>query len=91
MQEALAHEIEHDGARRAVVEIEEDHTTVRVSVRDDAAGFDPTTRTDGFGLIGMHGRAQLVGGAFKIRSAPGSGTSVRAELPAYHRITAQIA
>jgi signal transduction histidine kinase len=91
VQEALTNAIKHGGARRAAVEIEEDQTLVRVTVRDDGDGFDPRAKTEGFGLIGMQERAELVGGTVEIRSAPGGGTTVHAELPAHYRRGARIA
>jgi signal transduction histidine kinase len=90
VQEALTNAAKHGGARRAVVEIEEDETTVRVTVRDDGKGFDATATTSGFGLIGMHERVELVGGTLEIETAPGQGTTVRAGIPASRR-HAQIA
>ncbi|HTX09201.1 MAG TPA: GAF domain-containing sensor histidine kinase [Solirubrobacteraceae bacterium] len=91
VQEALTNAIKHGGARRAAVQIDEDQTTVRIIVRDDGDGFDPDAKTDGFGLIGMRERAELVGGTFDVQSAPGSGTTILVELPAHHRRRAQIA
>jgi two-component system, NarL family, sensor histidine kinase DevS len=85
VQEALTNAIKHGRARRAVVEIKDDHTTVRVTVRDDGDGFDPTSKSNGFGLLGMQERAELLGGTVEIESAPGNGTAVRAELPAQRR------
>ena len=90
VQEALTNAVKHGAARQVVVEIEENQTTVRVTVRDDGNGFDATAKTNGFGLIGMHERAELMGGTLEIETAPGQGTMVRAVLPARQR-HAQIA
>ena len=48
-------------------------------VRDDGRGLDGTHA--GLGLLGMRERAELVGGALQLDSAPGAGTTVRALLP----------
>ena len=40
------------------------------------------TESGGFGLVGMRERVALVGGRLEIRSEPGEGTTVKAELPA---------
>lgn len=85
VQEALTNASKHGGARRAVVEIHEEPTQVRLRVRDDGAGFDPTAETNGFGLLGMRERVDLHGGELAIDSAPGRGTEVRATLPAMRR------
>ena len=45
-------------------------------------GFDASVhKPDHFGLEGMQERARLFGGAARIQSAPGEGTSVTAEFP----------
>ncbi len=62
-------------AGRATAEVEEEDTTVPVSMRDDGDGFEAATKTQGFGLLGMHDRAELVG-TLEIQSGPGSGPTV---------------
>jgi signal transduction histidine kinase len=61
-QEALANVRKHAGAKR--VELSLDYTTsaVRLTVRDDGAGFDPSRPVDGYGLVGMRRRAEQVSG-----------------------------
>jgi signal transduction histidine kinase len=81
VQEALTNAAKHGQARRAVVEVHEDETDIRVSVRDDGTGFDPSGHTDGFGLLGMHERVQLLDGSFQIDSAPGGGTTITVSFP----------
>jgi signal transduction histidine kinase len=81
VQEALTNAAKHGNAKRAVVEVHEDETDIRVSVRDDGAGFDPSEHTDGFGLLGMHERVHLLDGTFQIDSSPGRGTMIEARFP----------
>jgi signal transduction histidine kinase len=81
VQEALTNASKHGGAKRAVVEIHEQDTTVHISVRDDGAGFDVDAETDGFGLLGMRERVDLLGGEISIDSAPGHGATVTASIP----------
>jgi signal transduction histidine kinase len=81
IQEALNNAHHHGPAQRALVQIEEDDNSVRVTVRDDGDGFDVGLPTDGFGLLGMHERAQLVDGTVEIQSSPGTGTTVTARFP----------
>lgn len=52
-----------------------------LEVRDDGAGFDPAAPRTGFGLDGMTERAALAGGAVRVASAPGWGTTVTVTLP----------
>ncbi|HSO99224.1 MAG TPA: GAF domain-containing protein, partial [Solirubrobacteraceae bacterium] len=81
VQEALNNAHKHGQAQRARVQIEEGDHSVRVTVRDDGRGFDAEVKTNGFGLLGIHERAQLVGGTVEIQSSPGEGTTVTATLP----------
>ncbi|MFZ1154488.1 MAG: GAF domain-containing sensor histidine kinase [Solirubrobacteraceae bacterium] len=81
VQEALTNAAKHGKAKRAVVEVHEDETNIRVSVRDDGAGFDPSEHTDGFGLLGMQERAHLLEGTLQINSSPERGTTIEASFP----------
>ena len=85
VQEALTNAVKHGDAQRAAVELVEHEHTLRVSVRDDGTGFDPTAATDGFGLVGMRERVELLGGELTIQSAPGNGTRIAVLIPAVHR------
>ena len=85
VQEALNNATKHGAAERAQVEVVEDRSMIRVTVRDDGRGFDPIAHTDGFGLVGMRERIELLEGTFEVRSAPGHGTTVTATFPAVHR------
>jgi signal transduction histidine kinase len=85
VQESLTNATKHGGATRAVVEINEDEDTVRVEVRDDGSGFDPTADTAGFGLLGMRERAELLDGTLRIHSSPGTGATVYASFPVQRR------
>jgi len=81
VQEALTNASKHGHARRAVVEIHEEAAIVHLSVRDDGRGFDPHNETDGFGLLGMRERVELLGGELLIDSASGRGTVLTARIP----------
>ncbi len=85
VQEALTNAVKNGHAARGVVEVIEGPTTIEVSIRDDGQGFDPTNRTDGFGVLGMRERAALLHGTLDIESAPGQGTTVRCTLPVQRR------
>jgi signal transduction histidine kinase len=81
--EALANAARHGGARTATVELSEDDQ-LRLTVRDDGAGFDTTwSRRSGgsYGLLVMRERAEAVGARLDVRSAPGKGTEVEVILP----------
>ncbi|MFT3673434.1 histidine kinase [Aestuariivirga sp.] len=58
-------------------------TSIILTVRDDGTGFDPGADATGhYGLIGLREQASLIGARLTITSAPGSGTTVRADVPA---------
>ena len=79
--EAVSNAARHGQAHTVRVELENGRH-VRFRVVDDGVGFDPTIPLAGrFGLVSMRERAQAVGGSFRVRSAPGTGTEVEVELP----------
>jgi signal transduction histidine kinase len=81
VQEALSNIAKHAGARRVAVALTRDEGDLALVVRDDGGGFDPGRGSSGFGLIGMRERLALVGGTLEVRSAPGTGTELRARIP----------
>lgn len=84
-QEALTNATKHGQATRIVVEIHEDPTTVHLTVRDNGTGFDPNAQSDGFGLLGMRERTELLDGELQINSSPAKGTTLNVRLPARRR------
>jgi len=85
VQEALGNAVKHGQAKRAVVEVLEEASTVTVVVRDDGVGFDTAAVARGFGLVGMRERVELLNGELVITSTPDQGTIVRISLAAIHR------
>ncbi len=90
VQEALQNASRHSGAKSVVVTVRrdtinkdtanKDGRALVLSVEDDGSGFDPE-RTRGLGMLGMEERVRQLGGQFEVRSAPGSGTTLRVTLP----------
>ncbi|MCZ2836566.1 sensor histidine kinase [Modestobacter sp. VKM Ac-2985] len=84
-QEALANVRRHAAARAVVLRVSRVETGeaahVSVHVEDDGVGFDPAV-ADGVGLAGLRDRAEQVGGAVDVVSAPGAGTRVTVRVPA---------
>jgi signal transduction histidine kinase len=78
--EALTNVVKHACAGRVVVAVAEGRGWLVVEVRDDGRGFDPTG-PPGLGLAGLADRIDIAGGCLRVRSEPGAGTRVRAELP----------
>jgi signal transduction histidine kinase len=79
VHEALNNSVRHAHAQRIVVRL----TAGAVEISDDGVGFDPASadlRSRHLGLTSMEERARELGGRLEIRSAPGTGTTVRLEL-----------
>ncbi|GLZ08937.1 hypothetical protein Acsp03_64030 [Actinomadura sp. NBRC 104412] len=57
-----------------------------LTIRDDGRGFrveslEHLVRAGHYGLVGLHERAERVGGTVEVGSVPGAGTTVRVRLP----------
>lgn len=80
--EAVTNALRHSGAARVRVSLAEDAGRARITVADDGRGFSTADRApEGhFGLQGMRERAQQLGAALAVQSAPGQGTSVELSL-----------
>jgi signal transduction histidine kinase len=78
-QEALNNTLKHASASSVVVYLRRRGSQIELEVIDDGLGFDPESTRDkeGMGLESIRERAQELGGAAVIRSAPGEGVSVK--------------
>jgi signal transduction histidine kinase len=83
-QEALANVRRHASATAVVLRVSRvgtgESAHVSVHVEDDGIGFDPSDAS-GVGLAGLRDRAEEVGGAVDVVSAPGQGTRVTVRVP----------
>jgi signal transduction histidine kinase len=85
-QEALTNVARHARAQCARVRIRQIADIVQLDVHDDGRAFAAdrvlaSSSVKRLGLLGMRERVEMVGGTFAIKSAPGRGTTVRAEIP----------
>lgn len=80
-QEALANARKHASPRRVDVTLSYLGDALALDVHDDGVGFTPGVPAAGFGLRTMRDRAQAVGGALAIESAPGEGTTIALVVP----------
>jgi signal transduction histidine kinase len=82
VQEALTNVVKHAGAEKVRLLLRESEGRIEILVRDDGSGFQTSSPTDGFGLLGMRERVQLAGGQLDVRSRRGEGTELRGWVPA---------
>jgi signal transduction histidine kinase len=77
-QEGLRNVVRHARASSVEVSLENAGGGVRLTIRDDGAGFDSSggRNGNGLGLASMRERVELIGGKIDIRSAPGRGTTI---------------
>ncbi|MGY1663337.1 sensor histidine kinase [Geodermatophilus sp. SYSU D00705] len=85
VQEALRNVAKHSSARRVDVTVEERADALVCEVTDDGVGFEAAPDPDGhggrFGLRLLADLAAAEGAALWLRTAPGSGTTLRLEVP----------
>ncbi len=85
-QEALTNALRHARAASIVVELCATEGRLRLEVRDDGCGFEPTRRrTTALGLLSMEERALALGGRLEVRSGPKNGTSIVLDCPLAER------
>jgi signal transduction histidine kinase len=90
VQEALTNVARHARATKAGVILERRPATgpdapgsIIAIVEDNGVGFDvqAAAMRDRLGLLGMRERAEVLGGALEVESAPGAGATVYVEVP----------
>lgn len=91
-QEAMMNAIKHAQAVSIRVTLDYQGDCVRLSVKDDGAGFIPEQVFDiakegHFGLQGIQARAQKMGAELQIASQPGQGALVAVTLPWNENLT----
>jgi PAS domain S-box-containing protein len=79
VSEALTNVVKHSGAGLATVRVEVAEASLTVEVADDGAGG--AEMGGGTGLAGLADRVAALDGELTVTSAPGAGTTVRAEIP----------
>jgi len=85
--EAMRNAVRHAQAQLVQVDIHYDERYLRLRIRDDGTGIDPTILEDRgasghWGLPGMRERAELMGGTLEVRSRLHAGTEIDVSIPA---------
>jgi len=81
VQECLTNISRHAGATNVQVRVAQEPWRVELTVSDDGCGFDSRVAGRGFGLLGIRERVKALRGSCRIESAPGSGTTIVAQMP----------
>jgi signal transduction histidine kinase len=83
VQEALTNVAKHAGASTACVAISKYEGKLIIEVSDNGIGVTKSNRfkPDSFGLIGMHERAQYLGGELSITGTTKTGTCLNLRIP----------
>jgi signal transduction histidine kinase len=86
VQECLNNIVKHAGATEAAVVLTRESNVAKLIISDNGRGFAYSSGSDnggsGFGLIGLHERARLLGATPVIESSPGNGTRVTIQFTA---------
>jgi signal transduction histidine kinase len=82
VQEALNNTLRHAQATSVSVTLRQCDENILLEICDNGCGFDPDApRSGGMGLENMQARTEALGGTLTIRSAPGTGATLRVIVP----------
>ncbi len=82
LQESLTNVARHSGAKSVHVNLHQADKKLILTITDDGSGFDPEqANKKTLGLLGMKERTLVMGGEYSITGEPGTGTTVRVEVP----------
>jgi signal transduction histidine kinase len=79
--EALSNTAKYASASVATISVTHHDDRLGFSVVDDGVGFDTTTNGHGTGLQRMQDRLDALGGAMRVTSRPGEGTTIDGWIP----------
>ena len=81
-QEMLNNVTQHAQAEQVQMQLSFSPQSLTVLVEDDGIGFDPDQLPPGrFGLVGMNERVRLLNGRLTLKTSPGTGTRIEAQIP----------
>jgi PAS domain S-box-containing protein len=88
IQEGLHNVVKHANAKNVSIHLTHSYPDLILTIKDDGVGFNQNENTmssgarhQGIGILGMRERIASVGGRLEVRSKPGRGTLIRAEVP----------
>lgn len=80
-KEAVNNAARHSGGGRVAIETGVSAGELFMTIRDDGRGFDAERVSEGNGLASLRHRAEKVGGRLTVVTAPGTGTTVKLNVP----------
>lgn len=80
-QEVLTNTIRHARASHMVATVAFSDAGVRLDFADDGQGFEPAAKSEGFGLLGIRERIEVMGGEMTVESSGGRGAKISISLP----------
>jgi signal transduction histidine kinase len=81
-REAVSNSLRHSEASMVSVSLQEDGTTLHLTIEDNGVGFDcESQRSHGHGLHNIAARAQQLGGTLEVTAQPGQGTHILVHFP----------
>jgi two-component system, NarL family, sensor histidine kinase DegS len=90
VQEAINNALKYSAAEKIEVFFEQKENEITITVKDDGKGFEEkmvdtrsTNIESGRGFFNMYERAEYINSKLEIKSAPGSGTTVKLSVPLY--------
>lgn len=83
VQEALNNTVKHACAESVKIRLEYATDSVMCSIQDDGVGFTPRGEpgSEGLGLLGIRERLSALGGALRVITEAGKGTTIVADIP----------
>jgi signal transduction histidine kinase len=79
--EAIANAVRHAHSSRLTITLVYGKSSVEMIIEDNGPGFIVSSDSAGFGIRGMHKRADSISAQFKVDSAPGTGTAIHVVAP----------
>ena len=82
LKEGISNGLRHGGATAFYFELRKEGNRVFFLLSDNGEGTDVNSLKEGFGLTGMHARAESLGGNVYFETEPGEGFEIHLVLPA---------
>ncbi len=81
IQEQLNNILKHAEASKIKISVRLTKKLIKLKIADNGKGFDPCSLKDGIGLENMKRRAEMFSGKCLLKSSPGNGCELVAEMP----------